>query len=110
MRCLVVLLSLSLVSGNAHAALHLGSVHPEPCPQEHDHAGTKPAQHHHQPVTDLACCCDCLGCISAAALTPEPAVCPADLHIVVRYDVRNVFLTGCALSPEPDPPRPATLI
>jgi len=30
---LLVLLSLALVNGNAHAALHLGVAHSEPCPE-----------------------------------------------------------------------------
>jgi hypothetical protein len=32
---LVLLLSIALVSGNAHAALHLDNAHHEPCPEEH---------------------------------------------------------------------------
>jgi hypothetical protein len=35
LRCLVVLLSLALASGNAHAVLHLPVAHAEPCPEEH---------------------------------------------------------------------------
>jgi hypothetical protein len=108
-RCLVVLLSLALVNGNAHAALHLGAGHANPCPAEHDHAGGKPL-HHHRSAADLGCCCDCLGCTSAAYLTPEAAVTRPDFSIAVRYEVQSVLLAGRALLPEPGPPRPVTLI
>jgi len=71
-RCLVVLLSLALVCGNAHAALHLGGAYPEPCPEEHAHHIGKTSPHHqHQHGKALACCCDCLGCTSPAYLPPH---------------------------------------
>jgi hypothetical protein len=108
-RCLIVLLTLDLVNGNAHAALHLGAGHAAPCPAEHEHAGGK-ASHHHHPAANLGCCCDCLGCTSAAYLTPQVAVSLTDFATVVRYEVQSVFLAGRALLPEPDPPRPVTLI
>jgi hypothetical protein len=108
-KCLVILLSLALASGNAHAALHPGGAHAAPDHEKHDRAGGKPWHHHHHPAADLACCCDCLGCTSTANLTPEPAVGRADLPIAVRYDIGSVVLAGRALLPEPDPPRPATL-
>jgi hypothetical protein len=108
-RCLVVLLALGLANGNAHAALHSGGGHAEPGPAEHHHSGEKPSPHHH-PAADLPCCCDCLGCTSAAYLPPEPVASPADLSAVIRYEVQSVLLAGRALLPEPDPPRPITLI
>ena len=108
-RCLVVLLTLGLVNGNAHAALRLGAGHADPCPAEHEHAGGK-ASHHHHPAADLACCCDCLGCASAAYLAPQVTVSRTDFATVVRYEVQSVFRAGRALLPEPDPPRPVTLI
>lgn len=78
LRYLIVLLSLALASGNAHAALHLGHVHSEPCPQEHaQHSGK--TSHQHQPDKGLACCCDCLGCSSVVYLPRELSITPAGL-------------------------------
>ena len=108
--CLVILLSLPLVSGNAHAGLHPGGGHAGHHPEKHDHAGGKPSHHHHHPAADPACCCDCLGCASAANLTPELAVAPTNFPAAVHYEAREVLLAGRALLPEPDPPRPTTLI
>jgi hypothetical protein len=110
LRCLVVLLSLALASGNAHAALHLAAAHSEPCPEEHAHHTGKNSPHHqHQHDNGLACCCDCLGCSSAAYLPPEFSVTPAELPAEIHYDAVTASLSGRALLPEPDPPRPATL-
>jgi len=107
--CLVVLLSLALANGNAHVALHLGAAHSEPCPEEHSHhTGIAPHQHQ-QHNKDVACCCDCLGCTSAAYLAPELSITPAELPAQVRYDTSNGSLSGRALGPEPDPPRPVVL-
>jgi hypothetical protein len=103
-RCLVMLLALALANGNAHSDLHLASAEPEQTGHhEHHHAGGK-ASHHHQD-RGSPCCCDCLGCTSAANLTPDLTVGRADLPIAVRYDVQSVFLAGRALLPEPDPPQ-----
>jgi hypothetical protein len=113
LRCLVVLLSIALASGNAHAALHLRAAHSEPCPEEHAHHSGKPLPHHqHQNQHDkgLACCCDCLGCTSAAYLAPDLSSTPAELPARVHYDALTLMLSGRALLPEPDPPRPGTLI
>jgi hypothetical protein len=109
LRCLVVLLSLALAGGNAHAALHLDAAHSEPCPEEHaqDRGNTEP-QHQHD--KKMACCCDCLGCTSAAYLAPELSSAPAELAARVHYDALTLLLSGRALLPEPDPPRPAALI
>ena len=70
LRCLVVMLSLALVSGGAHAELHLKAIPPDdPCPTElgHTHGGT--ANHHRD--ADRSCCCDCLGCVSAIEVMPD---------------------------------------
>jgi hypothetical protein len=111
-RCLVVLLSLALASGNAHAGLHLAAAHAGPCPEEHAHHTGKTSPHHqhqHQHDNGLACCCDCLGCSSAAYLPPEFSITPAELPAKIHYDALTASLSGRALLPEPDPPRPATL-
>ena len=113
LRCLVVLLSLTLASGNAHAALHLGA-HAEPCPEEHAHhtGQTSPRhqhQHEHRPDKGLACCCDCLGCSSAAHLAPELSITPVALPARVHYGALTASLSGRAPLPEPDPPRPGML-
>ena len=72
LRCLVVLLSIALASGNAHAALHLDAAHSEPCPEEHaHHHGETAPRHQHQHDKKMACCCDCLGCTSAAYLAGQ---------------------------------------
>jgi hypothetical protein len=108
LRCLVVLLSLALANGNAHAALHLGAAHTEP--EEHAHHSGQ-TSHHHQQQHDkgLAYCCDCLGCASAAYIVPELSITPAELSGHVHYDARTASFSGRALLPEPDPPRPGTL-
>jgi hypothetical protein len=109
LRCLVVLVSLALASGNAHAALHLDAAHAEPCPEEHaHHHGKTEPQHQHD--KKMACCCDCLGCTSAAYLAPELSSVPAELSARVHYDALALLLSGRALLPEPDPPRPGLLI
>ena len=74
-----MLLSLALATGNAHAALHLGAAHSEPCPEEHAASHRTVTHHQHQHDKGLACCCDCLGCSSAAYLAPELSITPAEL-------------------------------
>jgi hypothetical protein len=109
LRCLVLLLSLALVSGNAHAALHLGSSHHEHCPEEHTHHhGKTPLQHHHHDH-GLACCCDCLGCSSAVYIAPALGITPADLPAHVHYYALTASLSGRTLRPDHGPPRPGTL-
>lgn len=106
LKCLIALLSLALVSGNAHAVLHLAAGSEQDCPGEpgHHHPGGEPSHHHHH--EGLLCCCDCLGCVSAN-LTPEPpGSVPAALAAAVHYDERTVLLSGRVLLPEPEPPRP----
>jgi hypothetical protein len=108
LRCLVLILSLALASGNAHAALH--TAHHDPCPEEHPHhQGKTGPEHQHRHDKGLPCCCDCLGCSAAAHLDPTLAVVPADLPARVQYDARTVLLSGRALRPDPDPPRPSAL-
>ena len=111
LRCLIVLLSLALASGNAHAALHLDAAHGQLCPEEHRHdsAGKSSPHHQHRHDKGLACCCDCLGCCAAVYLPPELAITAAELTAQIRYDALTPSLSGRALRPEPDPPRPGTL-
>ena len=112
LRCLVLLLSLALANGNAHAALHLDIAHRAPCPEEHaHHDGKTEPQHQHQHRHDkgLACCCDCFGCTASAYLAPALSVTPIHLPARIHYDALNMFLSGRALRPDPDPPRPVTL-
>jgi hypothetical protein len=108
LRCLVVVLSLALASGNAHAALHVGPAHAEPCPEEHAHHSGQ-TSHQQQHDKGLACCCDCLGCTTAAYIAPDLSIIPAELPGHVHYNALTASLTGRALLPEPDPPRPGTL-
>jgi hypothetical protein len=105
-RCLILILSLALVGGNARAALHVDAPHSVPCSHEHPYHHGK-TQHQHD--TKMTCCCDCMGCTSAAYLAPDPSSIPAELAARVRYDAETFLLPGRALLPEPDPPRPATL-
>jgi hypothetical protein len=107
-RCLIMLLLVALANGNAHAALHLGAAHAEPCPEGHAHHDDGKTSHH-QHDKGLACCCDCLGCTSAAYIAPDLSITPAELPGHVHYHALTASLTGRALLPEPDPPRPGTL-
>ena len=109
-RCLVVLVALALANGNAHAAIHLGAAHSKPCPEEHaDHGrGTSP-DHQHRPDKGFACCCDCLGCRSAAYLPLGLGTPPVEFASQIHYDALLAPLSGRTLLPEPDPPRPSTL-
>jgi hypothetical protein len=109
LRYLVLLLSLALVSGNAHAALHMDSAHQEPCPEEHAHHHGKTPLHQHRHDHGLACCCDCLGCTASAYLASALSVTPIYPPARIHYDALNMFLSGRALPPDPDPPRPGTL-
>jgi hypothetical protein len=109
LRCLVLLLSLALVSGNAHAALHLDPGHHEPCPEEHAHHHGKTPLQQHRHDHGLACCCDCLGCSSAVYIAPVLGITPAELPAQVHYDALTASLPGRVLRPDPGPPRPGTL-
>jgi len=111
-RCLVMLLALALISGNAHARLHLvPAKQPDSQPQHHhDHSG-KSGQHKHQQDKGLGCCCDCLGCVSAYTLMPElDAVVPVVFGTIVHFGRQAIVLHGRVLLPEPKPPRPMALI
>ncbi len=110
-RCLIVLMSLSLVGGNARAMPMPGPASEAPC-HEHLAHGTEAPEHHHpaKKAADRACCCDCMGCTAAVALPPQLSSTPAELPGAVHYSAQDDYLTGRALSPEPDPPRPITLI
>jgi hypothetical protein len=109
-RSLVILLSLALVNGNAHAALHLGATHSEPCPEERAHhdGHTSPA-HQHRSDKGFACCCDCLGCSSVAQFPLSLGIAPVEFASQVRFDALTAALSSRAVKPEPGPPRPATL-
>jgi len=109
LRCLIVLLSLALANGNAHAALHIA--HAGPCPEghAHHHGTTEPEHHQHQQDNKLTCCCDCLGCTSAAYVAPELSIAPAELVARVNFDAFLFLPSGRAPRPEPGPPRPGTL-
>jgi hypothetical protein len=109
LRCIVLLLSLALASGNAHAALRLDTAHHDPCPEEHAHHHGKTPLHQHKHDHGLACCCDCLGCSAAVYLSPPLTVTPADLTARVHYDALTTSLSGRALRPDPDPPRRSSL-
>ena len=110
LRCFIVLLSLALISGNAHAVLHLHTAHGQPCPEKHDHHGGKSSSdHQHRHDNGLACCCDCLGCSSAVYLPPDSNITLAELTAPLRHDARTGSLSGRELRPDPDPPRPGTL-
>jgi len=109
-RSLILLLSLALANGNAHAALHLTAAPFEPCPEEHaHHTGNISPHHRHQHDNGVACCCDCLGCTSAAYPSPQLSVTPAELAAQIHYDALAAFLSGRTVRPEPDPPRPFAL-
>jgi hypothetical protein len=109
LRCLVLLLSLALINGNAHAELYLGAMPADPCPAElgHHHCST-PHQHN---KTDLdRCCCDCLGCVSAIELRPDvTSFRPAFFVAAVFYGETSPFLAGQILRPDPGPPRTGAL-
>jgi hypothetical protein len=107
-RFLVVLLALALANGNAHAALHLGAAHSEPCPEERAHHDGRASPHHqHQPDKDSACCCDCLGCSAAAYLPSGPSTNPEGFASQINYGAFAASLSGRMLLPEPEPPEPA---
>jgi hypothetical protein len=109
LRCLILLLSLALVSGNAHAVIQLDNAHHEPCPEADTHHDGKTPLHQHRHDHGLACCCDCLACSAAAYLPPTLGLTPTDLPALIHYDALSASLTGRALLPDPDPPRPGTL-
>jgi hypothetical protein len=106
-RCLIMLLSLALAAGNAHAAPRSTVAQPEPCSEEHTHHTGKTAPDQHG--KGFACCCDCLVCSFASYIAPELSIAPVEQSVQVRYDASNASLSGRALGPEPDPPRPVAL-
>jgi len=107
---LVILLSLALLNGNAHAALHLGATHSEPCPEGHGHHdGHTSPDHQHQSDKGFACCCDCLGCSSIGQLPFSLGITPVEFASQIRFDALAASLSSRAVTPEPDPPKPSTL-
>ena len=108
-RCLALLISVALANGNAHAAIHLGAAHSEPCPEEHpDHDGATSPHHQHPSNKGSACCCDCLGCSSVAQLPLSLGIAPVEFASQIRFDASAASLSSRAVPPEPDPPRPGT--
>ena len=119
MKCLVLVLSLALVSGNAHAALSLdGAAAPSvPCAEGHEHhhalaidvsdaANNHDKRHHH---AGDACCCECLGCTAAMVLTPPVALISLRFVRGIHIERAASSLAGRVLGPELDPPRPSAL-
>jgi len=107
---LVILLSLALLNGNAHAALHLGAARSEPCPEGHGHHdGHTAPDHQHQSDKGFACCCDCLGCSSIGQLPFSLGITPVEFASQIRFDALAASLSSRAVTPEPDPPKPSTL-
>lgn len=118
LKFIVVLVSLALVSGNAHAALGLDAVGPsDPCLGTHEdqhalgaaeteHSGADHDKTHH----DDGCCCQCLGCTSAMDVMPQLTLVPSTEALRVYFEQRTSALETRALDPELDPPRPGALI
>ena len=115
LKCLVLVVSLALVSGNAHAALSLDEI-------GHDGAGAEGHEHHRAlaesaPVDAAThhekahhhdkdgCCCECLGCTTAADLASALALTPLESGVSIRFEQRADSWVGRALDPELDPPR-----
>lgn len=115
LKCLVVLVSLALVGGNAHADLTLDPS--DPCLGGHEHshahaadeAGHSPL-HHDKTHHDDGCCCQCLGCTTAMDVMPNLALVPKTEARRVRFEQRTPTLGTRALDPGLDPPRPGALI
>lgn len=108
-RCLVLLLSLALVGGHAHAELHLGATPHEPCPAELGRSHGGPA-HHHQSPDRNSCSCDCLGCVSAIDPNPDrTSFRLAFFTSAVFYCETGRFCAGQILRPDPGPPRTGAL-
>ncbi len=109
-RCLIVLLSLALVGGNAHAQLHAGNPpHDQRCPETHGHAHGD-ASHHPDDKSNPGCCCDSLGCFWAINQTPDLSSSgPAFYGALIRFGDKTSFRPGRAFPPELGPPRSGTL-
>ena len=109
-RCLVVLLAFALIGGNAHARLHLTPPE-QPATHTHHHHGHAGQSEQHKPDQHkgIRCCCDCLGCVSAFNLTPDPVSIVTVFGTSVRFPERAVVLQGRVLLPDPKPPRPIAL-
>jgi hypothetical protein len=105
LRCLIILLTLAIANGNAHAVLFLDGGHSE---HQGNDAGLGGHDHKHG-AADCSCSCDCLGCASATILTSDIIAGPSELSAVILSPVSAVSLLELALPPEPDPPRPIAL-
>lgn len=110
-RCLAVVLALTLVSGQTMAAAHMaGELPGRPCPAEHgDHHHSGGAPHQHPASKHLACCCDCLFCAGAAVLAPAMPAIPALQLASIRFWRDAPELAGVLRRPETGPPRPGAL-
>jgi hypothetical protein len=113
LRCLVLIVSLALASGNAHAGLNTDDVHSGRQQQVLHH---RPAAHSDHPTSEHeqskggGCCCDCLGCTAAADVIPALVLTPLQSGVSIRLERHTAFPAGRALGPELDPPRPSALI
>jgi hypothetical protein len=105
-RCLVALLVLALAGGNVHARVRL-AIPAQPASHEHLHHHSGTSQDNKQQNRAVRCCCDGLGCLSAAYTVPvnPGAVTPTVFAMVVLYHREPGLLPGRNLLPEPKPPR-----
>jgi hypothetical protein len=104
-----LLLSLTLVSGNLRAQLHLNVLPHELCATEIGHGNGDPSHHRHEGGRN-ACWCDCLGCVSAVDLTADfSSYLPVFFAGAVFYPEAGSFLVGHVLRPQPGPPRTGIL-
>lgn len=112
-RCLVALLVLALISGNAHAHLQL-TTPDNSAPEVHQHRDAAEAASHHDRTQQeqkkaSRCCCDALGCVTSYTLTPDlGGMLPVVFGTAIRYSRDPALLRGRHLLPEPEPPRPGT--
>jgi hypothetical protein len=77
-----------------------------------DEAGSSTAHHdpaHHRDGGH-GCCCECLGCTTAADVVPGFTLMPGNVPLSIHFERGTASLDGLALDPELDPPRPAALI
>jgi hypothetical protein len=112
LRGLVVLLSLALAGGNAHAELRLGSppAHHQPCSEAQGHAHGDTSDDRRDGGDHAGCCCDCLGCIPAVHLSVDlNSLGPALYGAVIRFLGEPHSLPERDFPPELGPPRPFAL-
>ena len=110
-KSLIVLLTLALAGGNAHAEIHLESlgagamlgiaIHDDGDEADHHAADHNGSTHDHE----SGCCCDCLGCLGALAALPATLEAPAEFQTGVWFVNKSDVLADRPPSPDPDPPR-----